>query len=106
MAGDHEEDARDAAATGEGRASLVLVARVQGPLEAELVRGLLASYGIAVSLATQIPHSVLPLSVDGLGEVRVFVAREDEETAREVIAGHRRSGLAIVPREPAPDDDP
>jgi len=82
----------------------VEVARVQGPVEAELVRGLLVSYGITVRLGARVPHSVLPFTVDGLGEVRILVPAEDEDTANDLIARHRQAGLIVLDGEKPPHE--
>lgn len=68
-------------------------------MEAELVAGLLRAAGIPCGLVSDVPHSVYPLTLDGLGEVRVVVARAHAEEARECIAAQP------VPEEAAPPAD-
>ena len=75
----------------------VLLMRTWSDGEAELVRHLLASYGIRCQVVSDVTHAVLPLSVDGLGEVRILVAPDDLEEARDVLAEHRRQGLELMP---------
>ena len=83
----------------------VEVALVHGPVEAELVRGLLESYAIAVRLDARFPHAILPLCIEGPGEVRVLVAADDAPLAAELIAGHRRAGLKLLAAaDPAADE--
>jgi hypothetical protein len=41
------------------------------------------------SLSSDIPHSVVPVEVDGLGAVRICVADEDAERAAELINEHK-----------------
>jgi len=65
--------------------------------EAELVRQLLESYGIHCQVISDVTHTVLPISVDGLGEVRILVAPEDLEIATNILAEHRRQGLDLKP---------
>ena len=60
--------------------------------EAELVRGLLESYGIPCQLSSQITHAVVPLTVDGLGEIRLSVPSEAAEEARLILEKHRTAG--------------
>lgn len=60
--------------------------------EAELVRGILESYGIPCQLSSEIPHAVVPLTVDGLGEIRLAVPSEAAEEARRILEEHRRAG--------------
>ena len=68
---------------------LVEVYVAAGDEEGLVVKGLLESQGIDCSLSSDIPHSVLPLNVDGLGAVRVTVAEEDAERARQIIQEHQ-----------------
>jgi hypothetical protein len=64
--------------------------------EAEMVRQLLEGYGIPCQVVSDVPHTVLPISVDGLGEVRILVPADRLEEARRLLAEHRREGLSIV----------
>src|SRR5471032_2965771 len=40
-------------------------------------------------LSSDVPHSIFPLSVDGLGEVRIAVHPNDADEAQRIIAAHR-----------------
>jgi ribonuclease-3 len=40
-------------------------------------------------VSSAVPHSVFPLTVDGLGEVRISVRDDDAEEARRIIESHR-----------------
>ncbi|PYQ11921.1 MAG: hypothetical protein DMH00_07165 [Acidobacteria bacterium] len=60
--------------------------------EAELVRGLLESYGIPCQVSSQITHTLYPLTVDGLGEIRLSVPTEAVEEARQILEEHRTTG--------------
>ena len=64
--------------------------------EAMMVRQLLASYGIPCQVVSDVPHSVLPLTVDGLGEIRIFVPASRFEEARSLLADHLRQGLEVL----------
>jgi hypothetical protein len=81
----------------------VEVARVQGPVETEVVRQLLGSYGIDSYLTSRVQHSILPFTVDGLGEVRILVAAKDAGRARQLLAEHRQGGIDVVSDEPSGD---
>jgi ribonuclease-3 len=65
---------------------LAVVFRTHSDIEASIVRGLLEAHGIFVALSSDLPHSVFPLSIDGLGEVRVSVPAVQADEAREIIA--------------------
>lgn len=66
-----------------------VIFRTWNDAEAELVRGLLESYGIPCQVTSQIAHSVVPLTVDGLGEIRLSVPGEAVEEAQEILEAHR-----------------
>ena len=67
----------------------VIVYRVWSDPEAQVIKSLLESSGIRCKLVSHVPHSVYPVTVDGLGEVRIMVPQEQEETARALIAAYR-----------------
>ena len=58
----------------------------------ELVRGLLESYGIPCQVSSQITHTLYPLTVEGLGEIRLSVPTEAVEEARQILEEHRTTG--------------
>ena len=64
--------------------------------EASLIRQLLGSYGIPSQVVSDVPHALLPLSVDVLGEIRVLVPAEHWADAQALIADHRRHGLRVL----------
>jgi ribonuclease-3 len=70
-------------------ADLVVIFRTQSDVEASIVRGLLESQGVPSVLASDIPHSIFPLAIDGLGEVRISVHPDDAADARRIIDSHR-----------------
>jgi hypothetical protein len=53
-----------------------------------LIRGLLDDFNIPVNLVTHVPHSVWPINIDGLGEVRIMVRERDLTRAREIISDY------------------
>jgi len=73
-----------------------LVVRTWSDGEALLVRQLLETYGIPCQVVSDVPHSLLPLSVDGLGEIRILVPATRVDEARSLLAEHLRQGLEIV----------
>jgi hypothetical protein len=93
-----EDDGTPASAAG----SLLL--KTWSDSEAEMVRQILDGYGIACQVVSDVTHAVLPLSVDGLGEIRILVLPSRLDEAREILAEHRRRGLEIVPDGDVPED--
>jgi hypothetical protein len=69
-------------------ASLAEVYRAAGDQEALVVKGLLESEGIECSLSSDIPHSVIPVNIDGLGLVRISVSESDAERAKQILSDH------------------
>ncbi|MDP6043321.1 MAG: DUF2007 domain-containing protein [Dehalococcoidales bacterium] len=66
---------------------MIEVYRAVGESEAQLIRGLLESYGIPSLLKSNAAPSVHMFVVDGMGDVRVMVWEEAAEKARELIEG-------------------
>jgi ribonuclease III len=77
-------DARDAGRPG--APPLAVVFRTHSDIEASIVRGLLEAHGIYAALSSDLTHAVFPLSIDGLGEVRVSVPASQADEARSIIA--------------------
>jgi tRNA (pseudouridine54-N1)-methyltransferase len=69
----------------EDEGDLVLCHRVWEESKAQLIKGLLEDFGIQVNLVTHVPPSVLPITVDGLSEIRVMVRSRDLRRAKEII---------------------
>jgi ribonuclease-3 len=72
--------------------SPLVIFRTHSDIEASIVRGLLESHGIRSIVSSDVPHSVFPLTVDGLGEVRISVHPEEADEARRIIDSHRSDG--------------
>jgi len=68
---------------------LVVVFRTHSDIEAQIVRGLLESHGVMSVMSSDVPHSIFPLSVDGLGEVRIAVHPQEADEAQRIIDAHR-----------------
>ena len=64
---------------------LIEVYRAKGELEAQVIRGLLDSYGIPCLFSSHAASSVHTFAVDGMGEVRVMVPKKVAEKARRLI---------------------
>jgi ribonuclease III len=70
-------------------ADLVVIFRAYSDIEASVVRGLLEAHGVPSMLSSDLPHSVFPLTISTLGEVRISVNGDDAEDARRIIESHR-----------------
>jgi len=68
---------------------LTIIFRTQSDVEASVVRGLLESHGVPTVVASDLPHSIFPVAINGLGEVRISVHPDDAEEARRIIESHR-----------------
>jgi ribonuclease-3 len=67
----------------------VIIFRTHSDIEASIVRGLLETHGIPSMASSDVPHSVFPLAIDGLGEVRISVRADLADEARRVIQSHQ-----------------
>jgi ribonuclease-3 len=65
----------------------VVIFRAHSDIEASVVRGLLEAHGIPS--VSDLPHSVFPLTISALGEVRISVNEADADEARRIIESHR-----------------
>jgi ribonuclease III len=68
---------------------LIVIFRTQSDVEASIVRGLLEANGVPSVVTSDVPHNIFPLTVNGLGQVRISVREEDADEARRIIDGHR-----------------
>jgi hypothetical protein len=66
---------------------MVEVYRAVGEAEAQVIKGLLESYGIPSLLKSMAAPSVHAFVMDGMGEVSVMVWQSAAEEARELIRG-------------------
>jgi ribonuclease-3 len=66
-------------------AALAVVFRTHSDIEASIVVGLLEAHGIFAAASSDLTHAVFPLSVDGLGEVRISVPASQADAARSII---------------------
>lgn len=56
--------------------------------KAEMIKALLGDYGISCYLSSHITHSVYPIPVNGLGEIRVMVPEKDEDKSLNLIESY------------------
>ena len=68
-----------------GRDGLEIVYRAQGMLQAEAIKGRLEASGIPAALDYESIGHTLGITIDGLGEVRILVAVERADEARELL---------------------
>jgi hypothetical protein len=62
------------------------VAEVQGRLDGDLIKSFLEANGIDVELIQEaLGHSVLPVTINGLGRVQIFVPKEKAKEARDLL---------------------
>src|SRR5437870_933122 len=66
-----------------------MIFRTHSDIEAQIVRGLLESHGVMSVVSSDVPHSIFPLSVDGLSEVRISVHAAEAQEAQRIIESHR-----------------
>ncbi len=66
-------------------AKLVDIGSMANDSEALVVKSLLESHGIRVVMKSSLVQSVHPITVNGIGQVRVMVPEEDAEKARALI---------------------
>ncbi len=64
---------------------LVEVYLARGEAEANIIKGLLESYGIPCLLKSLAAPSVHAFAIDGMGEVRVMVRESEVGEARELV---------------------
>src|ERR671934_2715502 len=67
----------------------VVIFRTSSQIEARVVRSLLEAHGVPSVVSSDVPHSIFPLSVEGLGEVRLSVHPDEADEARRIIDSHR-----------------
>lgn len=74
--------------TEDAELDLVLCHKVWSEAKAQLIAGLLLDFDIPVNLVRQSPPTLYPVTVDGLGEVRIMVRPRDLDRARAVIGDY------------------
>jgi len=69
-----------------------VVFRTCSDIEARIVKGLLDAHGIEAARSSDVPQSVFPLTVNGLGEVLISVRSDQAEAATRLISDYQESG--------------
>ena len=67
---------------------MVQVYKAPNEMEAQVIKGLLESYGIPCFLKSHAAPSVHMFTIDGMGEVKVMVLDSMADRARELIVGN------------------
>jgi len=75
-----------------------IVFRTQSEIEASVVRGLLETHGIRTALSSGGAHAIFPVTLGGLGEVRLTVPADEAESAIRLISDFRQEVSARVTR--------
>ena len=68
---------------------LVEIYVARGEAEANIIKGVLDSYGIPSVMKAQASPSVHVFVIDGMGQISIMVRKEDAEDARELIKGEQ-----------------
>lgn len=79
----------------------VVVHTCQDDIQAEQIRQILEQEGIFCQSASSIPHSVFPITMDGLGEIRISVLAGQADQARDLIKEFL-AGPPVPPDEELP----
>ena len=66
---------------------LVEIYVAKGEAEAQIIKGLLESYGIPCLFKPYASFSASVFVTDGTGQIRIMVRKEDEKDARELVKG-------------------
>ncbi|MCP4643842.1 MAG: hypothetical protein GY851_25595 [bacterium] len=53
--------------------------------EAEIVVAALRAHGVTAVANSEVPHSILPLTVDGLGKIQILVTSDVEAEACQIL---------------------
>ncbi len=68
---------------------LTIIFHTHSDVEASIVRALLEAHGVPSVVTSDRPQSIFPVSLSGLGDVRISVHHEDAEEAARIIESHR-----------------
>ncbi|UCG54116.1 MAG: DUF2007 domain-containing protein [Dehalococcoidia bacterium] len=64
---------------------MIEVYKAKGELEAQVIKGMLASYGIPCLFQSHAASSVHTFAIDGMGEVRLLVSEDQVDEAKRLI---------------------
>ena len=65
------------------------VFKVWGPAEAEVIKAFLKSHGVPCLLKGLVVQSVHPFSMDGLGEIKIFVPEKNYNLAKKLLESRK-----------------
>lgn len=65
--------------------ALKILKSVWGQAEAEVIKSFLESNGIPCFFKGQVVQSIHPFTMDGLGEIKIYVKEPDVETAKKLL---------------------
>jgi hypothetical protein len=68
----------------------VIIARVWADNEAFVIQSLLESYHIPSHYTSELPTRIYPVSAEGVAQIRIYVAAEHAQEAKEILEEHRR----------------
>jgi hypothetical protein len=69
-----------------------LLTEVQGRLEAEFIKSYLGAAGIEVELFQEsVGHHIYPVTIDGLGRVQLFVAKDRAKEAQKLLDEYNKA---------------
>jgi hypothetical protein len=75
----------------EEKSEMIELCRVSNESEALTIKSLLSSQGIKCMLKSNIDHSVYPITVDGLGEVRIMVMSKDARESNKILETYTKN---------------
>jgi hypothetical protein len=74
------------------------IAEVQGRLDADLIKSLLEANGIETELIQEaLGHSIIPVAIDGLGRVQIFISKAKTDEALLLLRDIRGSIILFEP---------
>ena len=69
-----------------------LLTEVQGRLEAEFIKSYLEAQGIESELFQEsVGHHIYPVTIDGLGRVQLFVAKDQAKEAQKLLDEYNKA---------------
>jgi hypothetical protein len=74
---------------GERDEKLEELTKVQGDFEAQVIKGMLESEGIEVEIRSGVSQQILPMTVNGLGQARLYVMESDLAAAKLLLEEYR-----------------
>jgi hypothetical protein len=84
----------------------VKLVRVPGGITAESIVAALRGSGIPASMQGEIVGSIYGLTLDGLGEVSIYVPEEFLEEARSILAAGEHGDLLLNESDPVDETEP